>query len=254
VAIIERLLRDLKASFAQISGVIELEPSLALKLISVANSPLFAGLMPVRTVGEALNRVGLNEAREILITFMYQNLFQAAAKAYHRILSRWWEHALLTALACQGLAGRVRLSQPNYAYLLGLLHDIGKPCLLKAFAAEWGERSLTAGRSEELLALIDRHHRQVAENVLSGSGFPAIFLRAVRSHGLPHKDALAPEVLLLNAANDIVQAIQAGKELKAETFQEMVSIALLGLSPQDLETVIEATVKRYESIIQVFGG
>lgn len=252
VGLIEKLLRDEKATVDQISQVIELEPSLALKIVKVANSSLYQGVNPARNVQESLIRVGLTEARDILITFMYQNLFRVVGKIYEPLIREWWEHALLTGVACQGLAHRAEVPNAHYAYLLGLLHDIGKPCLLRAFVEEWGVSPLKPYQFQALLDYIDRHHRRVGEKTVQGSGFPVIFISAIRHQGLAGPEALEPESLLINAANDIVEIIQSEPEIKTTSFQDVVSIALLGITPDDLERVVQLTTKRYNTISTFF--
>ncbi len=251
VEVMNRLLSNDRSDLKQISHVIELEPSLALKIVSVANSSLYSGVSPAKSVAEALVRIGLDEARDLLITFIYQNMFQQTSGPFLPIMEKWWEHSLMSAVACQSISVRARFPQPNYGYLLGLLHDIGKPCLLAAFAEEWGQAELEEEQRTLLLDFIDRHHRVVGEKAVKASGLPEAFVRAVRYQGRARETDLAPETLMVSAANDIVKVITSGQEIGEGAFQEIVSIALLNLSPHDLEAVVQAAVQRFKSVRQV---
>ena len=252
--LMEKLLREDKATPARISQVIERQPSLVPEIISAANSALYPKDSRVSKLSEALVRVGLNEARNIIVTLLYRPLFEQTGPEFRSLLHGWWKQSLLTGLVCQGLAAKRAQEQLPTAFLLGLLHTIGKPCLLKAFNDDWPGGDLGPAHSQALTEFIDNNHRKAGESVLSGAGFQESFLRAVRSYGLSNPGGLAPESLLLNAAADVTAVIRSGEELKAADFHNLISVALLGLTSQDVEGVVQKTVPGWDLMGRVFPG
>lgn len=242
--------QDDQADVKEAVEAIEMEPALALKIVSVANSTLYSGVSPVKTVSEALVRIGLNEARDVLITFIYQNLFKASA-VVTEIMETWWEQALMRAVAGQALSVRAGIPQPNYAYLLGLLFDIGKPTLLQTFLADWDEGPLDDQHLSHLMDFIDRQHQRVARVLIKDSGLPDDFCRAIWCREELDRSEFPIETLLVNAANDIVGAVVSGEQLDEGAFAEIVSVARLNLSPDDLKAVVKLTVERYKSVRKV---
>lgn len=246
--VIERMLRNEQASMKQISEVIELEPSLALKIMGTANSALFYGMPQVNSVSEALVRLGINETRDLLLAYMFRNLFKARQMIFRNAAENWWEHSLLTAAACQSLAPSCGNITGDYAYLLGLLHDVGKPCLLQALLEQLDQRQFREQCVDLIFAAISRHHARVGMLVLKKANFPSSFVAALgfkRNRELVKRNR---EALLLTLAQEIVRQVRSESELAEVNLDELLAECQVELTPNDIRRAVGATIHRYQTL------
>lgn len=122
--------------------VIERDPPLASRMIGVANSAFYAPRQPVTSIKEAIIRVlGLNIVRNIAFGMALTGGFSTAACPRFD-LTLYWVTALGTADLASGLARAANIEgmvDPDTAYLVGLLHNIGELLLVHLFPREMEE-------------------------------------------------------------------------------------------------------------------
>jgi putative two-component system response regulator len=157
-----------------------------------------------------------------------------------------WEHSLLTAHAAQVLAEHTSIINPEEAYTLGLLHDIGEVCFRSLFPEEmenilWFTDDV---RIEQEIAAFGVDHTQVGHWILEACGLPVSLAAAVQVH----HDALrinAPVALLLHVA-DVVAKAEDPSRIAALDALGSDRLALLRLSRGELVRIHEATTKAFE--------
>jgi len=109
----------------RVEKVVELvsyDGAIAVQCLRMANSPLF-GTRQVETVRSAVMALGLERVRSILFGLCMnrvipQDKWVIAPDAF-------WRHSLGCALVTQRMAQKIEYSEPEKAYLAGLLHDLG---------------------------------------------------------------------------------------------------------------------------------
>ena len=128
VEVQELIARD--AGLGAIVRSIEREPIVAAALVKYANAAVYAGLRDVTDLQQAIARLGLNSVRETVVSLSASAAFKADNPAQARYYGTIWQHSLATAVAARRLAELVSLPKET-AFLAGLLHDIGRVCVLR---------------------------------------------------------------------------------------------------------------------------
>lgn len=132
------LLEDDSVSVGQIATAVEGDPALATKIVGVANSGFYGGIEPVGSVQDALMRTGLEQAKNIVAgVAIRSSVFRAPG--YEGVVDLIWKRSISTALASLALLE----SEPRWrdtAFLLGLVHDVGRIILLASAAVPLAER------------------------------------------------------------------------------------------------------------------
>jgi HD-like signal output (HDOD) protein len=108
-----------------ISQMLLNEPVLSAKLIQAANSALFAHSSPVRTVRDAITRIGLTTAYDIVLAQSMKGLFNSQSSNINQRLQKVYQHSTLIASLAYILARNGPSLNKEKALLAGLLHDIG---------------------------------------------------------------------------------------------------------------------------------
>lgn len=122
--------------------VIERDPPLAARLIGIANSAFYSPRQPVASIKQAIIRVlGLNMVRNIAFSIALTGGF-SAKRCTRFDLTGYWVTALGTADLASGLARAANIEgmpDPDTAYLVGLLHNIGELLLVHLYPVEMDE-------------------------------------------------------------------------------------------------------------------
>jgi putative nucleotidyltransferase with HDIG domain len=146
--------------------VIERDPMLTVQVIKVANSAAMASRDPVQSILQAVTRFGTQKLRMFLIEASARKVFESRDARIVEAARGVWEHSLAVAILARDVVVFSNSGAPDFGYLGGLLHDIGKPIvammLLEAEKAILGAKaSMTWIGSTEWIAIIQRIHRQV---------------------------------------------------------------------------------------------
>jgi putative nucleotidyltransferase with HDIG domain len=121
---------------------------------------------PIQSVLQAVTRFGIQKLRTFLIESSARKIFESRDARIVEAARGVWEHSLAVAMLARDVVAFSNSGAPDFGYLGGLLHDIGKPIvaamLLEAEKAILGAKaSMTWIGSAEWIGIINRIHRQV---------------------------------------------------------------------------------------------
>ena len=109
----------------EISDIISLDPSLASRLLKLANSALYNFPNPVDTVSKAVLLLGETQVYNLVVAYGTAEAF-AQTPTDIIDLERFWECSIDCALIAKFLGQIVGIKQHEPLYLSGLLHNIGE--------------------------------------------------------------------------------------------------------------------------------
>ncbi len=111
--------------------IIHIDPPIVAKLIQVANSPLYGSSTPITNCHDAVNRIGLNATRSLVMGISLKQLFHSADKELMKGMHAIWKSSLFVSSLSFVLAQECSSTiNPEDALLAGLIADIGAIPLL----------------------------------------------------------------------------------------------------------------------------
>jgi putative nucleotidyltransferase with HDIG domain len=160
------LLKNPDFSLKEAAAIIERDPILTAQLLKMSNNAGMASRDPVQSVLQAVTRFGVQKLRVFLIETSARKIFESRDARIVEAARGVWEHSLAVAMLARDVVAFSNSGAPDFGYLGGLLHDIGKPIvaamLLEAEKAILGTRATkTWIGSAEWIGIIQRIHRQV---------------------------------------------------------------------------------------------
>jgi putative nucleotidyltransferase with HDIG domain len=252
-------------SAAEIAEVIVLDSALAMRVLSLVNSALYAIQNPVTTVQHAVALLGFTEVKNLVLGLKLMEAFPGEETT---VVDRdkHWEHSLACGLCAKNLAQSMPQVEPDEAFLGGLLHDIGKMVFDTYFQTQWEEVQRKAedeGSSPLKLEkeLIGADHALVGEWVGRHWHLPTLYQSIIRYHhqvplGVGDIDPVARQYCALTqAANILVRWLHLG----SSGFSPLQSVPreildLLGISePQAIEGSLEKTLTEMEQWKRTLG-
>ena len=99
------------------------EKSISAQCLRIANSPLYARGRTTESIQGAVFSLGIRKIEDIMVSTCLSRLVPRDKWATDP--GAFWRHSLGCALVCKEFAERVGYSDPEKAYLAGLLHDLG---------------------------------------------------------------------------------------------------------------------------------
>jgi len=122
-----RMLAQEDVDITQVGKLIAAEPVFATRVLQMANSPLFAVTQQVKTISHAIVVVGLARVKAITVTRALGDFVGPALNI--KALRVCWRNTLAGAIVAEKLARACRMDT-DFAYVAGLLRDIGRLALL----------------------------------------------------------------------------------------------------------------------------
>ncbi len=171
---IAKVVNDPSTDSHDIARVIQADPTVAGRIISVVNSVAYRGRIIIDNLPDAVTRLGRNVTHNLVISFAMSSLFDTRSHTLNEFMSASWKHASFVAAICHEL-GRLTpgLSADN-ALLCGLVHDIG---ILPIINVARTQPELVEN-PEQLNLIINRLKGDIGAIVLREWGFPAGFIQA----------------------------------------------------------------------------
>jgi len=117
-------------SFDELESVISKDPTLTAKVISIANSAAYSQWNDVLELKRILVVLGTKTVKTIALTSAVHQFFSRFESELGQLLGDVWLDALTTAHMAKSIAELTSYENPAEAYLLGLMHNIGKLLLI----------------------------------------------------------------------------------------------------------------------------
>jgi HD-like signal output (HDOD) protein len=235
------------------SDAVKGDPLLAARVLTLANSAALGGTGQVRSLDAAILRLGLRKLRDVVFAeSMQTKVFPA--RAYRPLLEQSWRRSLGAAVACEAISGMTGVER-EAAFLIGLLHDTGKPTLVNTIT-EYERKNGGRPLGDELVEIVlSQLHEEIGAHVLAQWQMPAPVVDAAGMHHRYLDSARAtPAHRVIYAANLVCDHLGIGDEQRGVYFNTERVFADLGLSLDRVEKMLESVQRDLEALLAGFGA
>ena len=139
---VQEVLRNPNYSVQMIARPIAADPTLAARLLNMANSTAFnATGRVIIDLGVALTRLGAQKVYSVVLAHAIQDIRRVESlRSIARSLDDLWSDSVAVAHFCDAVAKRSKLAMPE-AFVAGLLHRVGHLYILVQLARQDGSRA-----------------------------------------------------------------------------------------------------------------
>ena len=182
--LIERASDD-ECSARDLAGLVEQDPSLAVRVLKMANSAFFHAGSPVSTLTQAVVQLGFQRLRIMALSISLRDTFPMG-KVGGMDYERFWRMSLYRGLIAMNLASRDRSWNAEEAFVAGLTREVGLLIFFDIFIKGKGEETEFNSDDSESLVEWEKErygmdHRQVGEAALKHWRFPENMILCQRS-------------------------------------------------------------------------
>ena len=241
-----QMTKDPKVTARDLQRVITRDQALTARILRTVNSAMYSLRREVSTVSHAVAILGMDAIRSIIMSASVQPvLLLGTAKGSDLGSKLLWEHSWGAALASRVLAQRTRYSDLEEAFLAGLMHDIGKPILMKNFPDRYAQvmADVYGGRAGFHAIEIEAFgfsHAHVGALVAERWHFPSQLAEAIGFHHDPLVAAAHPQLsCITNLANSMMIQLEVGFEKKKDLdLAAEPSCGFLQIGPSALQEIL----------------
>lgn len=122
---IRKALESETGSAQQIADILSQDPSLAARLLQLANSPLYRARAEIDNLHLAVARLGVRIVRDLVTTLAMRQMFQTDSPVLEQHFRALWSCSIRVAAISRSLATRQPGLDNEQALLAGLIHNIG---------------------------------------------------------------------------------------------------------------------------------
>lgn len=171
------------------------DPAFAVRVIALANSAASSPVAPISVIRDALARMGATTVASFVASLAVQRVFMPTEPS--QILL--WKHSISTAVGAQRIAELVPQLQvqPGHAYLVGLLHDVGRFVMFEHAPKQLLEVDEHNWRTPDDLEKVDVEvfnftHSELGYLACEHWGVPDSIAEIIRHHHTPLQGTIAP--------------------------------------------------------------
>ncbi len=217
-----------------VSGILHHDTAFASHVLRIANSPAYAARTPIRSLQQAVSRLGVRAVGEIAIVIAVKTR-SFRVPGHEAEVRAIFHHSLVAALHAREIA-RLQKRDVEQAFVGALLHDLGRPTLIQALVDHERE-SASALSPDDLERIVDELHAEVGAGILDAWGLPPALVQAVRHHHHPEAavdghagaalialaDVLAHSATLGAPSSDRLHGLAVALNLYPEEMARLVS-------------------------------
>jgi diguanylate cyclase (GGDEF)-like protein len=226
------------ADLVRLATLLDRDPHFAARFLSLANSVIYSRGIRTTNMRDAIMRIGLAASRDLLFQIVYAASTFGVPR-FQDAVSRSFQRSVLSALAARTVVQVLHRSHP-YAYLIGLLHDIGEARVYRILAS-----IPAAPRVADVVEqLVARYHCRAGAELATAWQLPSDIVEVCADHhAVPTPQQF--HVRLAVAADALVEAshLDANRALPEVLVAPVIGIGVSVPQIQDMLPAIRAAAR-----------
>ena len=249
------LFADPDYEIRDVVSTIELDASLAGKLLRLANSAVYAG-KPVSSIGEAVMRLGSGTVRSLAVAANAKPKSDVDLTHFELTPESYWYHCVAVLSFAEELSATDKGRFGDDFSTAAVLHDFGKLVLAEHITSTQHElmqqEAPELPAAEKEMRVLSVSHAEVSAVVAQGWNLNEDLVRAVQYHHSPSPYA-KPLCHGLNLANQLAWRLESRDvDYERESAARATSLEALELEEDSLDLIFEKGKERLTVTLEVF--
>lgn len=235
------------ATAKTVAKVISTDAALSARMLQVANSPMVRSAAPAENVQAAVTRMGMSMVRNVVTSFMVNQLFHSKHDTLKKRIATLWNHSARVAAISHVLANRFTKLKPDEAMLAGLIHDIGElPLIAKA-----ENNAELANNPEALDKLSEKLHATLGKVIVQTWHFSPELITAVAEHENLTRDSEQLDIADIVSVANLLSYAGKNHRLTRVDWTGVPAFGKLGISPEDSIATLEEARDEIAEIVKL---
>lgn len=247
------------SSISELTKLIESDQGLSSKILQISNYTLSKSERhgDVKTVKHATSILGMNIIRSIALSVIVVNLFESSSDKTFNVVE-FWRHSAACAITSDLLARKLSYTQPEEAFIAGLLHDLGKLLLFQWKKADYLQVVKEANKSKARLLELEEKilgigHTHAAKLLMQHWKFPELLTNVAWLHHQPISefgtDCLKQLPFIVSCANSLCHIQRfgdSGNPVSDLSIERLNSV--IGMSSHEINELSSDVLNLFEDV------
>ena len=200
------VIKNPATGIAELGKIMQMDQAIATKTLMLVNSAFYGFRQQITSINKALVVLGMMKAKNIIMSLALKKMMTAQGSR------ELWEHSIKCAIAAEVLAKEYRVINPDDAFVIGFLHDIGKILLNTKNPLKYSKvRYLAQQSNVDLVEVEDAqfgtNHCILGALISKKWQLPVILTNCIRYHHDPVQSSLPTLCGIVYCADRLVQNI-----------------------------------------------
>lgn len=198
------VIKNPTTGIAELARIMHTDQAIAMKALNLVNSAFYGFRQKITSLNKALVVLGMMKAKNIIMSLALKQMMTAQGSR------ELWEHSIKCAVASEILAKEYKVINPDDAFVIGFLHDIGKILLNSKNPLKYSKvRYLASQGNVNLIDLEDAqfgtNHCVLGALISKKWQLPVILTNCIRYHHDPLNSSLPSVCAITYCADRLVQ-------------------------------------------------
>jgi len=241
------------STFEDYANLVRTDPSITLKIIKLANSPLYRGLRDVSSVDLAISRVGIDGLKEVVLT---DSLKEIVFKNNHyaELIGEIWENSIITALIAVRLSDFFDINSSKL-YTISLVHRIGSVIIFDIIEKYNQKTDFENYISDDFVLRIGRtFNKRLTVNILTDWYFSQNQISSLKNYDIKPVPVARVEHKILYLSQITANALKVIKKDYDEDnifpYVFMIKESFLDISPETFKNIVDDSLKYYNDFLK----
>lgn len=259
-AVATQLVSELNNSEVRVPKIVKLiesEPTIASKVLQLANSPLYGAARPIRSIDHAIVLVGFRAVSQLSLTIATGTVFKRDSLAYADAQQETYRQSLAIATVARSIAKQSRIANPDEAFLAAVMQDIGKLVLLEAAGSDYVQilsDSDSINTTPQEYEAFGTTHAELGKICADKWGLDNSIKLAIANHHSPIQDLVDPLSKTVCLAGTFAQSWQIGFDADTIVCDEELRTHSAELHEFDLSVMQEESLEQFAAISEICLG
>ncbi len=126
------LLENEDVNMHDLLKIVETDPSLTLKLLKIANSPLYGTRREITSIQQAIMMIGFSKLTNIVLGIsIFSKFWLSTQKEAAVIMNKFWNHSASTGIVAKSITQKLKINFSESEFIGGLLYQMGKLAMIQ---------------------------------------------------------------------------------------------------------------------------
>lgn len=193
------------------------DQSITSKVLKLSNSSYYGFSRKITTISDATILLGFKTIKSIVLASgLSKFLVRELPDGYRLDKYELWNQSQTCAVIARYIAKKLKISNPEEAYIAGLIRDIGKIILNQYVAKEYDTIMYKVENEMKTFSQAEKEvlhfsHEEVGAGIAQKWNFPESLVESILYHHHPEKATIAPKLVsLVHIADAITMTLGIG--------------------------------------------
>lgn len=172
------------SSANDLADILSKDQAITSQILKMVNSAYYGFPSQITTINRSIALLGMNKVRNIIMSVAAKPLMMSKSG------KTLWEHSIRCAVGCEIISKQLGLDDLDEAFIIGLLHDIGKTVLEMYYKKDYAEVINIVNNGVDIISaerqVIGITHTNMGEAVVLKWKLPLVVANCVKYHHTPH--------------------------------------------------------------------